>query len=46
MNYDAPPLTVPMVAPKAFYSTWAVNPTDNSAWTSLTLPSEVGIVSA
>jgi hypothetical protein len=39
-------LTVPSLAPKAIYSSWAVNPADSSAWTSLTLPGEVGIVSA
>jgi hypothetical protein len=42
----APPLTVPVLAPKAIYSSWAVNPADSSAWASLTLPGEVGIVSA
>jgi hypothetical protein len=46
VNYDAPSLTVPTLAPKPIYSTWAVNPADNSAWTSFTLPGEVGIRSA
>lgn len=46
VNHDASPVTVPSLAPKPVYSTWALNPVDNSAWTSATLPSEVGIVSA
>ncbi len=46
VNYDAPPLTVPTLAPKALYSSWAVNPADASPWSNLTLPTEVGIVSA
>lgn len=46
VNHDATPLTVPVLAPKAIYSSWAVNPADSIAWTSLTLPGEVGIVSA
>jgi hypothetical protein len=46
VNHDASPLTVPVLAPKAIYSSWALNPADSGAWTSLTLPGEVGIVSA
>jgi hypothetical protein len=46
VNHDAPPLTVPVLAPKAIYSSWAVNPADSRTWTSLTLLGEVGIVSA
>ena len=46
VDHDATPVTVPTLAPKAVYSTWEVNPVDDSAWTSATLPSEVGILSA
>ena len=46
VNHDGPAVTVPTLAPKSVYSTWALNPADNSAWTSVTLPAEVGILSA
>lgn len=46
VNQDAAPVTVPSLMPKSVYSTWALNPTDSSAWTSVTLPAEVGILSA
>jgi hypothetical protein len=46
VNHDAPGITLPMVAPRPVYSTWLANPVDASPWTSLTLPTEVGIVSA
>jgi len=45
-NHDAAPEAVPVLAPKAVYSSWALNPVDASPWTDLTLPGEVGIVSA
>lgn len=46
VNHDAAPVTVPSLAPRSVYSTWALNPTDSSAWTSVTVPAEVGIFSA
>jgi hypothetical protein len=46
VNHDAPPVTVPTLAPRPVYSSWALNPADNSPWTSVTLPGEVGILSA
>lgn len=46
VNYDAPAVTVPVIAPQQIYSSWAVNPTDASPWSDLTLPTEVGILSA
>ncbi|NGQ93399.1 FscB [Rhodobacter sp. HX-7-19] len=46
VNHDAAPVTVPSLAPRSVYSTWALNPADSSAWTSVTLPAEVGILSA
>ena len=46
VNHDAAPVTVPSLAPRGVYSTWALNPADGSAWTSVTLPAEVGILSA
>jgi hypothetical protein len=46
VNHDAGAVTVPSVVPTQLYSTWAVNPSDAAPWTSATLPSEVGIVSA
>ena len=45
-NHDAAPETVPDHAPKPVYSSWAVNPVDASPWSDLTLPNEVGILSA
>ena len=46
VNHDAIPVTVPGLAPQPVYSSWALNPTDASPWSDLTLPTEVGIVSA
>ncbi|WP_210880079.1 FscB [Roseovarius autotrophicus] len=46
VNHDAAPLTVPSLAPVPVYSSWAVNPADASPWSDLTLPNEVGILSA
>ena len=46
VNYDATPQTVPDLAPKPVYSSWAVNPVDANPWSDLTLPNEVGILSA
>ena len=46
VNHDATPETVPNLAPKPVYSSWAVNPADASPWSDLTLPNEVGILSA
>ena len=46
VNHDAPPVAVPVLAPKPVYSSWALNPADDSAWTSVTLPVEAGILSA
>ena len=46
VNHDATPLTVPSLAPQPVYSSWALNPVDASPWSNLTLPTEVGIVSA
>lgn len=46
VNHDAAPETVPDLAPKPVYSSWAVNPVDASPWSDLTLPNEVGILSA
>jgi hypothetical protein len=46
VNHDATPETVPDLAPKPVYSSWAVNPVDASPWDAMTLPNEVGILSA
>jgi hypothetical protein len=46
VNHDAAPETVPDLAPKPVYSSWAVNPVDASPWDAMTLPNEVGILSA
>ena len=46
VNHDASPVTVPSLAPHPVYSSWAVSPTDASPWSDLTLPTEVGMVSA
>ena len=46
VNHDVPPVTVPSLAPKPVWSSWAVNPTDASPWDASTLPTEVGILSA
>ena len=42
VNHDAPAVTVPTLAPKPVYASWALNPADASAWTSVTLPGESG----
>jgi len=46
VNHDAGAVTVPVLAPTPVYSSWAVNPVDASPWSDLTLPTEVGILSA
>ncbi|MDG1130877.1 MAG: FscB [Paracoccaceae bacterium] len=46
VNHDAPALPVPTLAPKPVYSSWAVNPSNSTPWTSATLPGEAGIHSA
>jgi len=46
VNHDAGAVTVPSVAPTPVYSSWALNPAGAAAWTSATLPTEVGIVAA
>ncbi|MFN7177501.1 MAG: hypothetical protein ACK4MX_11510 [Thermaurantiacus sp.] len=46
VNHDASPATVPVLAPTSVYSSWAVNPVDASPWSDLTLPNELGILSA
>lgn len=46
VNHDASPVTVPSLAPQSVYSSWALNPVDASPWSDLTLPNEVGILSA
>jgi len=46
VNHDAAAITVPDLAPVPAYSSWAVNPVDASPWSDLTLPNEVGILSA
>ena len=46
MNHDAAPVSVPVLAPAVVFSSWSVNPADGSPWTDLTLPGEVGILSA
>jgi hypothetical protein len=46
VNHDASAVTVPSLAPQPVYSSWALNPVDASPWSNLTLPTEVGIVSA
>ncbi|MFT7191336.1 MAG: hypothetical protein ACI9AQ_001905 [Dinoroseobacter sp.] len=46
VNHDAAAVTVPTLAPTPVYASWAVNPSDAAPWTSASLPSEVGIVSA
>ena len=46
VNHDAPAVTVPMLAPTPVYSSWPLNPADDSPWSILTLPTEVGIVSS
>jgi len=46
VNHDASPVPVPSLAPHPVYSSWAVSPADASPWNDLTLPTEVGILSA
>lgn len=46
VNHDAAPVTVPSLAPVPVYSSWEVNPVDASPWSDLTLPNEIGILSA
>ena len=46
VNHDAAPVTVPSLAPVPVYSSWAVNPEDGTPWSDLTLPNEIGILSA
>jgi hypothetical protein len=46
VTHDAPPVSVPTLAPTPVYASWALNPADASPWSNLTLPTEVGIVSA
>lgn len=45
-NFDAPAQPAPVLAPKPIYSTWAQNPSTAALWTSASLPTEVGILSA
>ena len=45
-SHDAAPVTVPSLAPVPVYSSWAINPADGTPWSDLTLPNEVGILSA
>ncbi len=45
-NFDAAAQGAPPLAPRPIYSTWAQNPSTNALWTSATLPTEVGILSA
>ncbi len=46
VNHDAPAVSVPALAPQPVWSSWALNPADASPWSDLTLPTEVGILSA
>ena len=46
VNHDAAAVPVPVLAPAVVFSSWAANPVDGSPWTDLTLPGEVGILSA
>jgi len=46
VTHDAPSVTVPTLTPTPVYASWALNPTDASPWSNLTLPTEVGILSA
>ena len=46
VNHDAAAMTVPSLAPQSVCSSWALNPADGGPWSDLTLPTEVGIVSA
>lgn len=44
VTHDAAAVTVPNLAPTPVYSSWPLNPADDSPWSTLTLPTEVGIV--
>ena len=46
VNHDAASVTVPSLAPVPVYSSWTINPADANPWSDLTLPNEVGILSA
>jgi len=46
ISYDASPVSLPLLAPGAVYSSWALNPANASPWSSASLPVEVGSVSA
>lgn len=46
VNHDADAVTVPSLAPTPVWSSWALNPADASPWSDLTLPTEIGILSA
>jgi hypothetical protein len=46
VDHDAAPVQVSPLRPEAVVSSWAVNPADASPWSDLSLPTEVGIVSA
>jgi hypothetical protein len=45
-DYDATTQTAPADAPAALISTWTQNPATTSAWTSGTLPTEAGLLTA
>ncbi|WP_190305599.1 hypothetical protein [Roseicitreum antarcticum] len=46
VNHDAPATAVSLLAPQPVYSSWPLNPVDDSPWTGLSLPTEIGIVSS
>jgi len=46
VNHDAPAVPVSVLMPEPAYSTWTANPADDSPWSTLTLPAEVGVLSA
>lgn len=46
VNHDAAAVALPTLAPVPVYASWPANPADGDPWTSATLPTEVGIVSA
>ena len=43
-NHDAPAVPAPQLAPRPIYSTWAQNPSTGTLWSSVSLPTEVGVV--
>lgn len=45
-NHDADPQPAPPLAPAPLWSSWTLNPADNSPWTAANLPAEMGILSA